>query len=175
MKKLVSFESNSNAAGAYVLDKYLIPLIRLADLYLLYSEALNEASETDTPDPEVYVWIDKVRDITGLPGVVEAWKNSLYPTRPFDKKEMLKIIQQERMIEFAFEGQRFWDVRRWKRIGEFWTLPGYNWNNDGRTAEEYYTLMQIREPRKVTVKDYLWPISLNDLQINKNLVQTYGW
>jgi hypothetical protein len=173
VKKLVAFESGANEGGGYALNAYIFPVIRLADLYLLYSEALNEVN--DSPNAEVYQWIDEVREVTGLKGVVESWQESMYPSRPSDKNEMRKIIQQERMIELAFEGQRFWDVRRWKRINEFWTLPGLNWNGDGRTAEEYYTIVRIREPRGVSVKDYLWPISLNDLRINKNLVQTWGW
>ncbi|WP_323726986.1 RagB/SusD family nutrient uptake outer membrane protein [Petrimonas sp.] len=173
MKKLVAFESNANDAGGYVMNPYLFPVIRLADLYLLYSEALNEVN--DSPNEEVYYWIDQVRAITGLKGVVESWSESLFPDRPFDKNEMRKIIQQERLIELAFEGQRFWDVRRWKRIHEFWSRPGRNWNNSGRTAEDYYTIVQVRDARTITVKDYLWPISLNDLRINKNLVQTWGW
>ncbi len=172
-KKLVAFESGSNAAGQYAMHSYLFPLIRLADLYLLYSEALNEVY--DSPNAEVYKWIDQVRAVTGLKGVVESWEESTYPNRPFDKNEMRKIIQQERMIELSFEGQRFWDVRRWKRIHEFWTTPSLNWNNRGRTAEDYYTIVRMREPRKVSVKDYLWPISLDDLRINRNLVQTWGW
>lgn len=173
LKKLVAFESNANDAGGYVMNPYLYPVIRLADLYLLYSEALNEIN--DSPSEEVYHWIDQVRAVTGLKGVVESWSESLFPERPFDKNEMRKIIQQERMIELAFEGQRFWDVRRWKRINELWSRPGRNWNNNGRTPEDYYTIVQVRDARTITVKDYLWPISLNDLRINKNLVQTWGW
>lgn len=173
IKKLIAYESNANVGGGYVMNPYLMPMIRLADLYLLYSEALNEVK--DIPDAEVHEWIDQVRAITGLKGVAEAWKESLYPNRPFEKEEMRKIIQQERLIELAFEGQRFWDVRRWKRINEYWSLPGRNWNNDGRSPEDYYQVIQTREPRKISVKDYLWPIRQSDLRINRNLVQTWGW
>lgn len=173
VKKIIAFESGSNVSGGYAMRSYVFPIIRLADLYLLYSEALNEIYES--PNEEVYEWIDKVRAVTGLEGVVDSWKESINPNRPSDKNEMRKIIQQERMIELSFEGQRFWDVRRWKRIQEFWTTPGLNWNNKGKTAEDYYTIVRIREPRKVSVKDYLWPISLADLRINRNLVQTWGW
>jgi len=173
IKKLIAYESNANVGGGYVMNSYLMPMIRLADLYLLYSEALNEVK--DIPDAEVHEWIDQVRAITGLKGVVEAWKESLYSNRPFEKEEMRKIIQQERLIELAFEGQRFWDVRRWKRINEYWSLPGRNWNNDGRSPEDYYQVIQTREPRKISVKDYLWPIRQSDLRINRNLVQTWGW
>lgn len=173
VKKIIAFESGSNNAGSYAMRSYVFPVIRLADLYLLYSEALNEVN--DNPNEEVFEWIDRVRAVTGLKGIVESWSESIYPNRPFDKNEMRKIIHQERMIELAFEGQRFWDVRRWKRINEFWTTPGLNWNNRGKTAEEYYNIVRVREPRKVSVKDYLWPISLDDLRINRNLVQTWGW
>ena len=169
----MAFESNANDAGGYVMNPYLWPVIRLADLYLMYSEALNEIA--DSPNQGVYEWIDQVRAVTGLKGVVESWSESIFPDRPFDKNEMRKIIQQERMIELAFEGQRFWDVRRWKRINEFWSRPGRNWNNAGRTPEEYYNIVQVRDARSISVKDYLWPLSLNDLRINKNLVQTWGW
>lgn len=173
VKKLIAFESNSNVSAEYVLNRYPMPVIRLADLYLLYSEALNEVK--DIPDAEVHKWIDQVRAVTGLKGVEESWESSMFPDRPFDKNEMRKIIHQERMIELAFEGQRFWDVRRWKRINEFWTLPGRRWNNGGQTAEEYYQVVQFRNPRQISVKDYLWPIKTPDLRINRNLVQTWGW
>lgn len=40
---------------------YAFPIIRLAELYLLYAEALNEIKET--PDAEVYLYIDKVVNV----------------------------------------------------------------------------------------------------------------
>ncbi|MDR2039387.1 MAG: RagB/SusD family nutrient uptake outer membrane protein [Bacteroidales bacterium] len=175
VKKLVAFETaNNQTTQTYSGYDYRFPLIRLADLYLLYAEALNEMY--DTPNDEVYEYIDKVREVTGLKGVVDSWKNSRYPNRPFDKDEMRKIIQQERMIELAFEGQRFWDVRRWKRADEFWTQTPIGWNQQGKTVEEYYNLVNIGGvTRKFLFKDYLWPIRIGDLRVNKNLEQTYGW
>ena len=175
IKKLIAFETTSSEGlnRPYRVYDYRFPLIRLADLYLLYSEVLNEVKEA--PDAEVYEWIDRVREVTGLKGVVESWKNSRYPNRPADKDEMRKIIQQERMIELAFEGQRFWDVRRWKLAENLWTVAPRAWNYAGRTADAYYNVINWADPRKFMFRDYLWPISLNDLSINKNLVQTYGW
>jgi hypothetical protein len=174
VKKMLAYETTMGTAGGYYsAHDYRWPLLRLADLYLLYSEALNEIKEK--PDAEVYEWIDRVRDITGLKGVVEAWAQSSRPARPADKAEMRKIIRQERLIELAFEGQRFWDLRRWKQIEEFWTAQRTRWNPDGKTAEEYYVLVPYEEPRKITVRDYLWPVAIGDLRINQNLVQTWGW
>ncbi|MGV8091108.1 MAG: RagB/SusD family nutrient uptake outer membrane protein [Mangrovibacterium sp.] len=176
VKKLVAFESSCSQNDAnknYSGYDYRFPIIRLSDLYLMYSEALNEMK--DKPDDEVYNWIDQVREVAGLKGVVESWQSSVYPDRPTDKDEMRKIIQQERLIELAFEGQRFWDVRRWKLADSWWTMIPKGWNRNGRTAEDYYTLLNIGEARKFTVKDYLWPIRISDLRVNNNLVQTYGW
>ena len=170
VKKLIAFESKGDPYEGY---DYRFPLLRLADLYLLYSEALNEIK--DAPDGEVYKWIDEVRAIVGLDGVVDSWKNSRYPNRPSDKDEMRKIIQRERLIELAFEGQRFWDMRRWKLAESSRTYVPVGWNYQGETAEEYYTVVNVGEASKFTVKDYLWPIRNSDLRINPNLVQTWGW
>ena len=175
-KKMIAYETSASqgAQRPYIGYDYRFPLVRLADLYLLYSEALNEIK--DAPDAEVYEWIDYVRAITGLKGVVASWENSMYPDRPKDKTEMRKIIQQERMIELAFEGQRFWDVRRWKTAGELWKKTPKAWNYKGNSAEDFYTVTDwVTEPRNFTFRDYLWPISISDLIVNKNLEQTYGW
>src|SRR5699024_8319837 len=112
----------------YDQHNYHFPLIRLEDLYLLYSEALNEMKSQ--PDGEVYEWIDKVREHAGLKGVVSSWQNaSRYPNAPGSKEQMRKIIQKERLIELAFEGQRFWDLRRWKTANEYWSLPPMRWGD----------------------------------------------
>jgi hypothetical protein len=175
-KKLVAFETSGSQGGAsatYSGYDYRFPLIRLSDLYLLYSEVLNEVKEA--PDAEVYNWIDQVRAAAGLKGVVESWKDSNRPDRPSDKNEMRKIIQQERMIELAFEGQRFWDVRRWKLAQSLWSQPTYTWNWQGSTADTYYQRTKYTNGLNFTFRDYLWPIKDVDLRINTNLEQTYGW
>jgi len=147
-------------------------LIRLSDLYLLYSEALNEVKPQ--PDGEVYDWIDSVRAVAGLEGVVQSWQHaSIYPDEPTNKNGMRKIIRKERLIELAFEGQRFWDIRRWKIADQFWSLPSTSWSNS-KDPVLYYVL-QVGTARQVTFRDYLYPISNQDLRINSNLVQTYGW
>jgi len=171
-KKLAAFETTVTGSS-YTSYDYRFPLLRLSDLYLLYSEALNEIK--DVPDAQVYEWIDQVRDVAGLKGVVESWQNSSAPNRPSDKNEMRKIIRQERLIELAFEGQRFWDVRRWKMGEELWSSAPRGWYYFGASAEEYYMVVPIAEARKFTFRDYLWPISVQDLRINGNLVQSYGW
>ncbi|MDR1666793.1 MAG: RagB/SusD family nutrient uptake outer membrane protein [Bacteroidales bacterium] len=179
VKKLIAFESSCSQGSdkVYSGTDYRFPIIRLADLYLLYSEALNEiGADVHAENDPLFQWIDEVRATTGLSGVVESWKqHSKYSDRPLDKTEMRKIIQQERMIELAFEGQRFWDVRRWKLADKLWTNPLRGWYQQSNVPGEYYTPVLVAEARKFFFKDYLWPIRISDLRVNTNLVQTYGW
>ncbi|MCF3108746.1 RagB/SusD family nutrient uptake outer membrane protein [Niabella sp. CC-SYL272] len=176
-KKIIAFESSAskgvtgNAFSAY---PYQFPLLRLADLYLLYSEALNEVK--GAPDAEVYEWIDKVRANAGLNGVVQSWQTAaLNPAAPANKNEMRKIIQRERLIELAFEGQRFWDIRRWKTASQYWSLPPTSWSLNTTDPNLFYVPFVYGPTRVVSYKDYLYPIKKSDLLANTNLVQTYGW
>ena len=177
VKKLVAFETSASQGENFPYNgyDYRFPLLRLADLYLLYSEALNEIKTQ--PDDEVYNWIDQVRSITDLKGVVESWaESSTNPERPKDKRGMREIIRKERLIELSFEGQHFWDIRRWKIAEQMWSNPRMVWNTQGTSPADYYQFVKIDEPKRVfSSKEYLWPLSISDLRINSNLVQSYGW
>ena len=176
VKKIVPFEASCSQGDAnkrYTAYDYRFPLIRLADLYLLYSEALNEMK--DQPDAEVYQLIDRVRNNAGLKGVVESWTNySKNPAKPTNKEGMREIIRKERMIELAFENQRWWDVRRWKIADQYWTLVPTNWIYNKNDTQPY-KIVEYEDGIKLTFKDYLFPISLMDCRVNSNLMQTYGW
>ncbi|RIJ48041.1 RagB/SusD family nutrient uptake outer membrane protein [Maribellus luteus] len=173
-KKLVSEQSEFNSDGTqYYAETYPFPVLRLADLYLYYAEALNET--LDAPNEEVYQWIDQVRERAGLKGVVESWReHSIDPSKPTTKDGMRKIIQQERMIEFSFEGGRFWDLRRWKRTFEFQNRPVLGWNVFAQEVENYYKLNTVFV-QSFTTRDYLWPIAENEIILNPNIIQNVGW
>ncbi|MDR1154443.1 MAG: RagB/SusD family nutrient uptake outer membrane protein [Bacteroidales bacterium] len=153
--------------------RYSIPIIRLADLYLLYAEALNELKSQ--PDDEVYEWIDRIRTHAGLEGVVESWRWSSAPYRVTDRDEMREIIKRERLIELAFEGQRSFDLRRWLDAETYCNQPVRGWDYTGARPETYYLTTVYFNNRKFTYKDYLWPLSQSSLTINGNLVQNPGW
>jgi len=167
---LTSVPDNSVNFSAY---RYAFPVIRLADLYVMYAEALNEWK--DAPDVDVYKYIDLVRARTGLEGVVESWSNySINPEKPLSKEGMRDIIQRERMNELAFEGIRFWDLRRWKLTEEYMNKPIRGLNIKGENAEDFYKVEEIYE-LSFENKDYLWPIRTSNLLNNVNLVQNSGW
>lgn len=175
-KKYVNFESVQNpGTDSYAVNLYSWPLIRLADVYLLYAEALNEAADTETNRMKAITYIDKVRDRAGIPGVEEAWTN--YSTNPGKFRSQVglrEIIHRERLIELSFEGQRFWDLRRWKEVMEAYRTPIESWDLEQREPQYYYRKKVIVN-QQFGLKDYFWPISNANLRNNPNLVQNLGW
>jgi hypothetical protein len=171
-KKLVYYENVQSTSGSsYTSRSYPFPVFRLADLYLLYAEALNES----TGPSAAYEWVDRVRSRAGLDGVVESWSRAAnQPSKPSSVEGLRDIIQDERMIELVFEGQRFWDLRRWKRASEFLNGDIQGWNVEGETTEAYYNVVNVGT-YKFLNRDYLWPIAEADLIANSNLVQNPGW
>lgn len=102
--------------GYYVVRKWLTPgitdpndatvddndfvLLRYAGVLLMYAEAQNEAVG---PDQSVYQAINQVRERVGMP--------DLPPGMTQD--QMRQAIRLERRVEFAMEGIRYFDLRRW--------------------------------------------------------------
>jgi starch-binding outer membrane protein, SusD/RagB family len=173
VKKVVNMNTamalNANQPSMY---HFSFPIIRLADLYLMYAEVLNEYKEI--PDAEVYEYIDLVRNRTGLDGVVESWaEHSVNPQKPLSKEGMREIIQRERMNELAFEGIRFWDLRRWKLSEDYMNSPirGLSILEDDNN---FYQVQNLYNPT-FEMKDYLWPLKQSTLLKNRNLTQNPGW
>ncbi|PWJ57949.1 putative outer membrane starch-binding protein [Dyadobacter jejuensis] len=171
-KKIVHYEAVQSAPNSgYSAERYPFPIIRLADLYLLYAESLNEVGRT----AEAYPWIDKIRERAGLKGVVESWReHSQFPDKPLNKEGFRDIIQQERLIELSFEGHRLWDLRRWKKAEIYMNAPIRGWNIQGEDTESYYNIL-VYGRYQFSSRDYFWPISETDILANPNLVQNPGW
>ena len=176
-KKLPHYQNNilpGDAAGYSVVD-YPWPVMRLADLYLLYAEALNEFSG---PSQESYDWINRVRQRAGLESVESAWPKYAKSSRKnkhTTKEGLREIIQNERLIELANEGHRYWDIRRWKLAREMWNnQPIRGWDIEQEDAASYYRVRTLYTP-KFTTRDYFWPIREYNLSVNVNLVQNPGW
>lgn len=172
IKKLVDWNMTMSSSGGSYKD-YPWPEIRLADLYLMYAEALNE---TSGPVSDVLVYLDRIRDRAGLKGVAESWNNySTNPSKYQSKDGLREIIQRERLIELAFEGSRFWDLRRWKKSSEYLNEPITGWNVYGTDSESYYQVRTVYQQEFISPRDYLWPIEDSELLRNTKLVQNPGW
>lgn len=172
VKKMHSFK-NAQTTTTSSVEYYPFPVIRLADLYLMYAEALNEVGG---PTDEVFTYLDAIRARAGLGGVKASWQSfSNNPEKPNTQAGLREIIHQERNIELAFEGKRFWDLRRWKQIEEYNVQPR-GWNVMGENADDFYRVVNVaREPVSFSTKDYFWPIRESEIARNSNLIQNYGW
>ncbi len=86
---------------------YAWPVIRLADVYLMYAEAVNEIT-AGAPTADAVDLVNKVRHRGNLPPLSAA------KTTGYDN--FFDAIEQERIVELIGEGQRSFDLRRWRGI-----------------------------------------------------------
>ena len=173
LKKLVHQDSEGDTYNKAI--TYPWPMVRLSELYLNYAEALNEFSG---PSQEVYDALNKIRERAGIPSVEEAWSNATYAAtlnKHTTQDGLREIIQQERMIELAFEGHRYYDIRRWKLAEKYFTTPIQGWSVDEDSETNYYQIMDVSQRSFNTPRDYLQPISFTELSRNPNLIQNPGW
>ena len=154
-------------------------VIRLAEVYLMQAEAWNEY--LDAPDEEhVYKPLDKVRVRAGIPTVEDAWTNySSNPGKIKTKEGMREIIRQEYNVEFAFEGHRYWNVRRWMTAQTEMNEKSYGWNVLGSTAATFYNdengPIEIgRSFKFVAPRDYFTPFKAEEILIS-GMKQNPGW
>jgi hypothetical protein len=171
IQKMVHPESG---AGNYFHQvRFPYPYIRLSDLYLMRAEARNAYSG---PGTEVWSDVNKVRRKYGIKDVEYAWSSEYAKTKDKHKDPdgMLEIILQERSIEFAFEGIHYWDMVRYKKAVNAFSEPITGWNTRGENAEDFFILQPIQY-RRFSVTSYLWPIPLNEMNINSNLINNPDW
>lgn len=136
---------------------------RLADMLLSYAEAKNEL--LDAPDAEVYKVLNDIRKRAGMPNLPAG----------LTKDQMRQRIRNERRIELAFEGHRYWDCRRWDIAKTVFNTPitGVKITKDA-TGAFTYTKYNVVD-RSFDPHMNLYPIPLNEILGNPNMVQNPGW
>jgi len=91
-----------------------IPILRYADILLMYAESLNEVGK----DSEAKKFINIVRKRADMPELTISGKDAIF-----------KQIQQERIMELTMEGTRFFDIRRWGIAKESLLAVGRNYDD----------------------------------------------
>lgn len=140
-----------------------IILFRYSEILLTYAEAKIELNHIDQ------TVFDAINEVRQRPDV------DMPPiSAPKSQEEMRKIVRKERSVELAFEGLRFFDIRRWK-IAET-VVPGpihgitYVLNGQLDTV-----LVSAFNKQFNPKRDYLWPIPSDERLLAPQLTQNPGW
>ena len=134
-------------------------LIRLAEVYLNYIEALNEYQPAHS---DIKIYYNKIRQREGIK----------MPELPdgLDQDAVRQKIRHERRIELAFEDHRLWDARRWMIAADnekgkgVLNIPLRGLEILNRGGVPSYSPIEI-EKRNFEPKMYLYPIPQGDLDI----------
>lgn len=139
-------------------------IFRLPELYLNYAEALNEVEPGNS---DINKYVDKVRQRSGV-------NMPKLPTG-LNQSQIRERIYNERQVEFAFEDHRLWDVRRWMVSTSVLGAPIKGVQISKVSDDQFnYSVINV-ETRTFLPKMNFYPISQNELFINKALVQNPLW
>lgn len=170
LKKYVT-ESVQIAGNGANTCKHVWVTFRLAEFYLNYAEALLNLSGDGYTAPSGFTasstpayYINQVRSKHGGLAALPTGLNAA----DFKAK-----YENERFVELAFEGHRFFDVRRWKEADKYFTnIQGLDLN---RLAEGVETPKTV-QTRQWNDKMYLFPIPQSEiLKSGGALTQNPGW
>jgi len=134
-------------------------LIRYAEVLLMYAEAKNEANG---PDGTIYDALDLIRVRAGMPKI----DRNKYNT----KESLREIIRNERRIELAAEGFRYFDIIRWRIAEDVLNKEIFSFE-----IPDVLPIQNIEKRIFDPKKHYVWPIPQNAIDRAKNLEQHSEW
>ncbi|MDF2159018.1 RagB/SusD family nutrient uptake outer membrane protein [Algoriphagus sp. CAU 1675] len=152
LKKYVRDDQSPDGIGPASPGGQDFYLIRYAEVLLMRAEALVESGQFS----EVYTLLDQLRERAGMPTVTEVNGTGL------SQEELLDMVKLERRVELAFEGLRFFDVKRWGEVEAAYArakadpVGPYNPVYRGRQSE-------------------VFAIPQSEIDANSNLIQNPVW
>lgn len=168
VKKYVDGATDISASTSSGGKRHSWITFRLGEFLLNYAEAtFKYFGSADIKDAELTMTareaVNKVRKRTGvdMPDFPEGMSSSDFWSR----------YKNERMVELAFEGHRFWDVRRWKEGG--FTSIGRMLIT--KNSDDSFTYTRSIKALVWDDKMYFYPIPDSEIRKNPNLKQNPGW
>ncbi|MFD2887737.1 RagB/SusD family nutrient uptake outer membrane protein [Chitinophaga cymbidii] len=176
-EKYISYNTDGSNSG-YVFRKfvrntpglgrsdgnYAWPVMRLADVYLMYAEATNAVNG---PQPDAINLLNKIRHRGNLP--------PLSGTKTANKEVFFDAIEQERIIELIGEGHRGFDLRRWRALERVWGPPYgdavLRIDTHGEIVSRYYQ----NTPERTYQQNYIFRIPPGERDRNPKLTQNTPW
>ena len=161
----ISFEPGSTVTKRF----HSWILFRYGEILLNYAEAMVNAFDSPT-------YKDAEFPMSALEAVNMLRNRSDVKMPPYpnnlSKEDFIKRLKNERRVELAFEGHRFWDVRRWNELEQTADIYKVQVTKNG---DQVSYDKQLYETRVVEPQMYFYPISNSELFKNGNLKQNEGW
>ncbi len=143
---------------------YTYPVMRLADVFLMYAEATNAING---PQADAIALVNRIRHRGNLPALSTA--------KTANASAFFDAIEQERIIELLGEGMRGFDLRRWRALERVWGAPYGDgvWRQDthGANISRYYQ----NSSERVYQQNYIFRIPPGERDRNPNLTQNTPW
>lgn len=166
----------------------VLPLLRLADIYLMYAEAVSEGYNSPTAKASGY---DKSA-VDAVNFIRDRWITSGTPIAHVPAKFIASQdafrseYRRERAVELAYEGHRFIDLRRWVLLTKTpYTLKKQVQFNRATPNAQIYAnprnarVANYREEtlfeRKYTDRHYWFPFQVKDVNMYAEFPQNTGW
>ncbi len=175
-----------------------IIIVRYADVLLMYAEAKIELGEIDSSVN------DAINAVRARAYKVDPADRSAYPAvTTTDPVALRRALRLERRMEFAWEGRRYWDLKRWRWFEKAFSCDYYGclgataldkkiikpglwfWPEvppvDGDGFADFKPMydkgyIQVYGHRTFDAKTYLWPIPNEDVIISDGkLTQNPGY
>lgn len=134
------------------------PLLRYADVLLMYAEAENELNG---PTTEAYDALNAVRDRAGA-----------YAFTGLDQDDLRQAIRNERARELCFEGLRKFDLIRWGIFQQAMRNVG---NDIASNAPSNLRYAALGYERALAERNLILPIPIAEMSLNKAMYQNEGW
>lgn len=168
VKKYVDGATDISASTSSGGKRHSWITFRLGEFLLNYAEAtFKYFGSADIKDAELTMTareaVNKVRKRTGvdMPDFPEGMSSSDFWSR----------YKNERMVELAFEGHRFWDVRRWKEGG--FTSIGRMLIT--KNSDDSFTYTRSIKALVWDDKMYFYPIPDSEIQEKSEFKTESGW
>ncbi|MDR1224321.1 MAG: RagB/SusD family nutrient uptake outer membrane protein [Tannerella sp.] len=160
-------ESHDNMNTAWPTSDQDWQIFRLAEIYLNLAEAAFELGKTD----DALAATNKVRERAGIISLTSIDRDK---------------IRHERKVELAFEGHRYWDVRRWRTATEELSheFSGIryvlDYNSHIAGEEKYKIIVVDKIDGEVNIpsfreENYYLPITLTRTSNNPKLIENPGY
>ncbi len=160
---------------------HLFNFIRLADLYLFYAEAANRAWGPTAAAKNVPGFtkssvevLNELRARANMP----AFDNSTPALTIGSMENFEQKIRNEVRVETAFEGKRFYHIRRWRLMTDPDVMEQKGLYIKKVGADEFeYSVVRVDETHQILWQDkhYLFPVENSNIFLGPNFVQNPGW